>query len=242
MFDAIPKTRSTTRKGKIWKAHDVTKETINFLRIIDCSRLREFDVQQLLSYEVVSTSFYLTKDGSLKKSLKSELAREAKNLLGESCPATVPESEERFKAMVIGFIPYARKVASKKMNLIIDEDFFKVLQKTFSSLSIGGNCMNIIFDLYLEQSIKQAERSRRRKLEPIDKQQFPAEMDRFCASSDNKMKFQQAFIDWMTFHCQSNIFLGGVNNENMTSCIQISDGEVTAVPSLRKDHEEADDR
>ena len=109
--------------------------------------------------------------------------------------------------------------------------------------------MDIVFDLYLEQSIKQAERSRRSKLEPIDtnissnKQQLPVEMDRFWASSDNKMKFQQAFIDWMTFHCQSNIpvFLGGANTENITSCIQISDGEVIAVPSLRNDHEEADD-
>ena len=94
MFDAIPKTRSTTPKGKIWKAPDVKKETINFPRIVDYSRLREFDVQYLLSFEIVSFSFYLTKDGSLQKSPKSELAREVKNLLGESCPATVPESEE----------------------------------------------------------------------------------------------------------------------------------------------------
>ena len=110
--------------------------------------------------------------------------------------------------------------------------------------------MDIVFDLNLEQSIKQADRSKRSKLEPIDtnissnKQQLLVEMDRFWASSDNKMKFQQAFIDWMTFHCESNIpvFLGGANTENITSCIQISDGEVIAVSSLRNDHEEADDR
>ena len=39
-FDAIPKTRSTTPEGKIWKAPDVKKEIINFLRIVDYSRLR----------------------------------------------------------------------------------------------------------------------------------------------------------------------------------------------------------
>ena len=46
----------------------------------------------------------------------------------------------------------------------------------------------------------------------------------------------------MTFHCQSNIpvFLGGANAENISSCIQISDGEVIALPSLRNDHKEAD--
>ena len=176
----------------------------------------------------MSTSFYLTKDGSLWQSLKSELAREVKNLLGESYPATVTESEERLKAMVvIDFMAYPRKVATKKMNLITYKDFFKVLWKTFSSLYIGCNCMDIVFDLYLEQSIKQSERSKRSKLEPIDtnissnRQQLPVEMDRFWASSYNKMKFQQAFIDWITFHCQSNIpvFLGGANTENITSCI-----------------------
>ena len=128
------------------------------------------------------------------------------------------------------------------MNLITYKDFFKVLWKTFSLLSIGCNRMDIVFDLYLEQSIKQAERSRRSKLLPIDtnissnKQQLPVEIDRFWASSDNERKFQQAFIDWMTtFHCQSNIpvFLGGANTENITSCIQISDGELIAVPSLK---------
>ena len=175
-----------------------------------------------------------------------------KYLLGESCPATVPESKERLKAMVvIDFMVYARKVTTKKMNLITYKDFFKVLWKTFSLLSIGCNRMDIVFDLHLEQSIKQAERSRRSKLLPIDtnissnKQQLPVEMDRFWASSDNERKFQQAFIDWMTtFHCQSNIpvFLGGANTENITSCIQISDGKVIAVPSLRNDHKEADDR
>ena len=96
-----------------------------------------------------------------------------------------------------------------------------VLSEKRSLLSIGCNRIDIVFALYLEQRIKQAERSRGSKLE-----------------------FQQAFIDWMTFHCQSNIpvFLGGANTENITSCIQISDGEVLAVSSLRNDHEEADDR
>ena len=61
--------------------------------------------------------------------------------------------------------------------------------------------MDIVFDLYLEQSITKAKRSRRSKFEPIDtnissnKQQLPVEMNRFWASSDNKMKFQQAFIE-----------------------------------------------
>ena len=70
--------------------------------------------------------------------------------------------------VVIDFMAYPRKVATKKMNLITYKDFFKVLWKTFSLLSIGYNRIAIVFDLHLKQSIKQAERSRRSKLEPID--------------------------------------------------------------------------
>ena len=51
---------------------------------------------------------------------------------------TYNTTEERLKEMVvIDFMAYARKVATKKMNLISYEDFFKVFWKTFSSFSIG---------------------------------------------------------------------------------------------------------
>ena len=37
----------------------------------------------------------------LRKSPKSELAREVKNVFGESCPTTVPEFGESLRAMVV---------------------------------------------------------------------------------------------------------------------------------------------
>ena len=60
-----------------------------------------------------------------------------------------------------------------------------VLPEKRSLLSIGCNRIDIVFALYLEQSIKQTERSRRSKLESIDinisetKQKLPVEMDRY---------------------------------------------------------------
>ena len=142
------------RKDKIWKAPDVKKETINILQTVDYSRLREFDVQHLLSYEIVKTSFYMKQDGRLQKSPKSEIVRELKNLLQESYPATVPKFEESLKAMVvIDFMAYDRKMSTKKMDLIAYEDFFKVLWKSFSSLSIGSSGMDISSDLNLQESI-----------------------------------------------------------------------------------------
>ena len=69
-------------------------------------------------------------------------------------------------------------------------------------------------------------------------------MDRFWSSFDNKVKFQRAFIKWMTSNDQSDVpvYHGGEITEDITSCIQVWRGETIRVPSLKNGHEEADDR
>ena len=212
--------------GKNWKPPDVNKETIHFLQMIDYSRLCNLDIVDLLKHEIILTSFYLTKDGELRKSPKSELARELKNLLEKPCPVEIPDSDLK-SVVVIDFMAYARKISTKKMMLATYEDFFKALWRTFSSLSKG--CSRIVFDVYLRHSIKQGERNRRSKLDPIEtnitsvKQQLPVEMDRFWSSSENKMKFQQSFIKWACCNCVSEvpIYLSGAGEENVTACIKV---------------------
>ena len=130
LFDTIPKSRPPFKKGKPWKAPDIKEETVNFLRTVDYARLREFDVEYLLTHEIVDTSYYLAKDGELQKSPKSEFARELKNLLEEPCPTNVPETSLK-TATVIDYMAYARKVRIKKMNLVCYEDLFGTLWKMF---------------------------------------------------------------------------------------------------------------
>ena len=215
--------------------------------MINYSRLHNLDIADLLKHEIVSTSFYLTKDGELRKSPKSELARELKNLLEKPCPVEIPDSDLK-SVVVIDFMAYARKISTKKMMLATYEDFFKALWRTFSSLSKG--CSRIVFDVYLRHSIKQGERNRRSKLDPIEtnitsvKQQLPVEMDRFWSSSENKMKFQQSFIKWACCNCVSEvpIYLSGAGEENVTACIKVClNNPSDDVDSQRNTHEEADD-
>ena len=167
--------------------------------MINYSRLHNLDIADLLKHEIVSTSFYLTKDGELRKSLKSELARELKNLLEKPCPVEIPDSDLK-SVVVIDFMAYARKISTKKMMLATYEDFFKALWRTFSSLSKGCSGIDIVSNVYLRHSIKQGERNRRSKPDPTEtnitsvKQQLPVEMDRFWSSSKTKMKFQQSFV------------------------------------------------
>ena len=103
----------------------------------------------------------------MRKSLKSEFATELKTLLEEPSPTNVPETSMK-TAIVIDFMVYARKVPVKKMNLVCYEDLLGAFWKTFSFLSKGSTRIDIVFDLYPQQSIKQGERNRRRKLEPIE--------------------------------------------------------------------------
>ena len=178
-------TWKTKKMGKNWKPPNVNKETIHFLRMIDYSRLCNLDIAK---HEIVLTSFYLTKDGKLQKSPKSELARELKNLLEKPCPIEIPYSDLKSVA-VIDFMVYVQKIPTKKMMLATYENFFKALWRTFSSLSKGCSQIDIDFDVYLRHSIKQGERNQKSKLDLIEtnitsvKQQLPIEMDRFWLSS-----------------------------------------------------------
>ena len=65
LFDNIPKTRKTTKSESLIIKFDLNKEAVNFLRKVDFARLRKYDIKHLLTYEISSTSFYLTKDGYL---------------------------------------------------------------------------------------------------------------------------------------------------------------------------------
>ena len=191
LFDKIPMTWKTKKMGKNWKPPNINKETIHFLRMIDYSRLCNLDIANLLKHETVSTSFYLTKDGKLQKSPKTELARELKNLLEKPCPTEIPYSDLK-SVVVIDFMVYAQKIPTKKMMLATYEKFFKALWRTFSSLSKGCSQIDIDSDVYLRHSIKQGERNQKSKLDLIEtnitsvKQQLPIEMDRFWSSSKKK--------------------------------------------------------
>ena len=60
--------------------------------------------------------------------------------------------------------------------------------------------------------------------------------------SNNKVKFRQVCIKWMTSNGQLDVpvYLGGTNTDDIT-CITVWRGETIRVPSLKNDYEEAYD-
>ena len=74
------------------KKIDVKKEKISAIRSIDYARLRDYSIAELLKFELTSTAFFLMKDGYLRKSTKSELAKEIEKALEVMPTVDVPRS------------------------------------------------------------------------------------------------------------------------------------------------------
>ena len=130
------------------------------MRHIDYARLRNYNVHKLLQYEITCTSLFLTKDEFLRKPAKSELAKENLKDVKKYYPAQVPANSNNKSMIAVDFMAYARKVPVKKLKLKTYEDFAKNLWNTFTALSKDWERMDIVFDLYLSNSIKNHERTR----------------------------------------------------------------------------------
>ena len=137
-----------------------------------------------------------------------------------------------------------------KLKLKTFGDFVKHLWQTFSHLSRGCSRLDIIFDLYIEQSIKEHERERRSKTDGINTeinrrdQPLPVDMNRFWSSTTNKVRLQQFFINWVcdNYKDQRPVYLGGSHENDLSACLKVTDGRGNYVCLLKCDHKEADDR
>ena len=75
LFDVIPNVRKKKSNTHASATVDLKKEIVSFVRHIDFARLCMYNIRRLLQFEITSTSFFLTKDGYLRKSQKSQLAQ-----------------------------------------------------------------------------------------------------------------------------------------------------------------------
>ena len=147
---------------------------------------------------------------------------------------------------------YAKKIPLKTLQFKLFEEFAKHLLDTFLSISWHSQRVDIIVDVYLDNTIKAFERNRRTSgIKPIeieiiqDSTPIPVDMSSFWGSSSNKTKFQQFFIKWLPLHSlfKVPVYLGGAHEGNLNTCIKFEPcQDSTTVESLYCEHEEADDR
>ena len=70
-------------------------------------------------------------------------------------------------------------------------------------------------------------------------QPLPVEMDRFWASCENKVRFQEFFTKWITENYTDDkpLFLGGSNANDETTYLRTMSGNVQQIRLLKCDHE-----
>ena len=124
LFDTIPKTRTVNRFLTSVSIFHIKEETYHSCDIyiyiyihiyIDYVRIIKYDVKNLLHYEL-KTSFFLTKDGYIRKPRKSDLATDLKKMFEGRCPQSFPATVDK-RMMIIDFMKYAHKVPIKKVTL-----------------------------------------------------------------------------------------------------------------------------
>ena len=121
-----------------------------------------YNILRLLIYEPSPVSLYLKRDNKLGKAAKHEITNVLEEKL-EAPPINYVLVCDVKMAIFFAFMPYERKVGTEKLKTF--GDFVDVLWKIISFLSKDAQ---LIFDLYLENSIKYGERTRRQKATAID--------------------------------------------------------------------------
>ena len=123
------------------------------------------------------------------------------------------------------------------------KDLFKAVSNERMSVT-KSHQLHIIYDSYLEESIKECERIRRRsKCDSLEFMKLnisspvPIQMDRFWNSGKNNEKLQQLSRDYFVEFRKSNniktILKGYVTDENgVQSCIEAKNGNVYLQPDL----------
>ena len=169
---------------------------------VDCVRIRNYGTKNLFYYELTTMYFFLTKDGYFRKPRKLELATELKKLFEVTCPQYLQATFYECM-MIIDFIEYARKFATKKAKLKTCFDLCNHLWSIFMHLSKDSTRIDIIFNLYCDKNIKGTEGSRRKRLPDIltkviqTDQSLPVEMEKFWSVSENKVSLQKFVIEWV---------------------------------------------
>ena len=150
--------------------------------------------------------------------------------------------------IVIDFMALVRKLPLKKMNIITYGGFAECLRSNIINYAAGSSRIDIIFDVYNKDSIKDGERLSRGSASGItvairnDAQTLPEDMGLFWSSADNKVQLQHYFYKWMilNFVSEKDVFFGGVNN--VYYCIKLVSGQTSTCTELNSVQEEADDR
>ena len=154
-------------------------------------------------------------------------------------------------SIVVDFMSLAKKVNTNNITVLQDM-FQKVFNDAYGVCNTGQ--MDIVYDSYVETSLKELERNRRslqvKPLTYINLQQDtprPVQMERFWACSKNKENLQVLSRDFyinLSKSKQLKFVLSGylTDSSGVQDCIEVTNGVKKVIQQLESSIEEADGR
>ena len=234
-------------KSESDKKKATKKESTEAQRIVDVAKERNYDLEHLLKYDLVETSI-LFENNFMKKPAKSTLCPELEKKLKAhdyGCPSQW--SFEVTTTYVVDVMGQTRRVPTVRYKTF--EEYATAYFHQIDTLSEHAAAIHLVFDSYIEGSVKDSERLRRNTTPAVeisminDETLFPDELHSFWASSGNKEKLQLYLRDTVLSGnsklSPGSIILSGmgVDEENMIHCTSESGHNIS---ELDKDIEEAD--
>ena len=241
-FDRSDQTQKKSTKPTLKKIGDAQKQ-------IDVARARGITLKEILCYDHLNTNILFEEDLTAKPN-KSELIKQLEKRLNTDDFSFSAESHLR-TATVVDFMSIIRRYPTSKLKTF--SDLFKI--STFSILNEKNvEEIDFVYDSYLEDSIKECERIRRRSscetLEFVNlsiDSPLPVQMNRFWASGHNKQAIQEIsriFFKNLSRKSPCRIVLSGYvdDSEGVKPCVELCEGNEQACPDLDSEIEEADSR
>ena len=238
-----PKTTEILRK----KEETTPKDLALAQRHIETAKHRGLTIEQILSYDLLPQSPLFEGDLPAVPN-KSLLVTEVEKMVSAFDLSTWQKDSELSTHVVVDFMS---KVRQMKM------DLFKTLgdlcEHTISSslkLCPQQLMLHIVFDSYVEQSLKECERIRRTTVSPIDiigmspDTLIPQQPEKFWASPLNKQNLQSLVKVVINKYNNSTVLLSSVIIEDELQPAKLhSDGKEEEIQALSNSWlEEADDR
>ena len=207
-------------------------------------------MEEFLQYDISSISYLFNQEGLMKKSHKSALILHLETKITNDNNRTSAKDNELQTACSVDVMADNRKIQSKDIQIV--GHFSEQFMEYISTIGQGPDSQDLVFDSYVEGSIKYLARNRRQDKAYIEINYIdydtpsPVEIDIFWSSSNNKLKLQillhtqviQRGIETpSTVHVVASCFSGGSDGSTWK---RVMDGNSAEIPYMCPEVEEAD--
>ena len=245
MFDPKSKSAPATQ---LQTTKSAVKELSKAQRLVDIARSRLIPMSELLEYDLTVQNPLFDGEFTAKPDKHLLVTALEKHLANSTYD--FEKNSQNETSLVVDFMSLIRKMQLSKMRVF--SDAFEAAWKSIVNIC-SFTQLDIVYDSYIEDSIKYCERQRRSPCNPlvfVNLQQssfIPVQIEKFWACTTNKENLQLLSREFFASKSKEkclNIILSGyvTDDRGIEGCVEFRDGNQLKRQDLDSELEEADVR